>query len=380
MKILYIGSDSLMCGAGLSMIKLIEEEQNKGIDVIPVVRNGFSEKILEEKKIKHYVVNAQSWIVSKKYNHIKRLFTSLIKKGLNIKCYFQYKKIIKTEDPDIVHINSLTTYVGAKAAIDLKKKVVWHIRELIDEDLNAEFVNINKAKKIMKKAYAFIAISDCVEKKYSNIIQQKKIYKIYNGIDKDDFYCHNHCILNNDNIIITMAGRITKEKGQAMCLKSLANLLNSNEKIILQFAGTGSKEELKSLNNIIEEEKINKNQVAFLGYVKNMKKVWEDTDIAIVYSKFEAFGRVTIEAKMAGSLVVGFNSGGTSELIEDKIDGFLFNNSSELLDKVAYIVNNKTISQKIALTGQKQACEKFTSKINCEKIIKLFNDIIEEKI
>lgn len=379
MKVLYIGSDSQMCGAGLSMVKLIEEENKAGINVVPVVRKGFSQKLLSEKKIEHYVVNAQSWIVSRNYCWIKAKSIYVIKMILNIKCYFQYIKIIKKENPDIIHINAITTYVGAKAAIKMKKKVVWHIRELIEEDLNGTFFSHKKAYNLMKKAHRFIAISDCVENKYSKIVGKEKIVRIYNGIDENEFYSKNHDVFKNNKIFLTMAGRITKEKGQFLCLDALSKLLKKNSNVILQFAGTGENEELQRLYDFIEKEHINKNQVKFLGYIKNMNEVWKNTDIAIVYSKLEAFGRVTIEAKMAGAIVVGYNSGGTSELIDNGVNGFLFNNSNELLSSVEYILNNKEQAKKVALAGQIHACNNYTSNINCKKIIELFKSIIGDE-
>ena len=379
MKILYIGGDSKMCGAGLSMVKLIEEEINVGVEVVPVVKNGFTQKILENKNIKHYVVNVQSWVISKKYNWFRAKFIYYIKKIINIKCYFQYIKIIKKEKPDIVHINALTTHVGAKAAIKLKKRVVWHIRELIEEDLNGKFANYKYAHKLMKKANVFIAISNCVEEKFAKIVGKDKIVRIYNGVDIEKYYCEHHNIFSDNNITITMAGRITKEKGQALCLIALASLLNKNRNIVLQFAGTGSKEELQILNSIIKDEKINKDQIRFLGYVENMKEVWANTDIAIIYSKFEAFGRVTVEAKMAGCIVVGYNSGGTIELISNGIDGYLFDTKEALAKIISKVINNQEKSKHIAKTGQQQACKNYTSTINCDKVIELFDLVIRGK-
>ena len=43
-----------------------------------------------------------------------------------------------------------------------------------------------------------------------------------------------------------------------------------------------------------------------------------------------AYGRVTVEAMMNDCVVIGRNSGGTSELIEHEETGFLFDSNSEL--------------------------------------------------
>jgi len=165
MKVLYVGTDAQVCGASFSMVKLIEELDSRGVEVVPVVHRGNTDNLLTQKGRSHYIVNAWSWIVSNSYSRVKKTIVMLSKKALNIPCYFQYKAIIKKEKPDIVHLNALTSYSAAKAAIDSGIPIVWHIREMIEEDLNSSFWNQREAHSLMKKADCFIAISRCVEEK-----------------------------------------------------------------------------------------------------------------------------------------------------------------------------------------------------------------------
>ncbi len=379
MKVLYIGGDTLATGASFSMIKLIEEEEKLGIDVVPVVHKGNSEKLLSQKGRSHYIVNAWSWRVSLNAPWYKVLLIHLIKGILNIPCYFRYKKIIKVEKPDIVHINALTTYVGAMAAARSKKPLVWHIREMMEEDLNSQFWNKPQAYNLMKKADCFIAISKCVEKKYRAIVGDDHIRCIYNGVDKDLFYNKEHTILTKQQIVLTMAGRITEKKGQFQCLKSLAPLLQENPNIILQFAGTGSDADLEKIINIRNRSGLCDSQVQILGFVKEMNRLWASTDIAIVYSSFEAFGRVTVEAKMAGALVVGFDSGGTSELIEDGIDGYLFDdNKCNLYSTMNKLLSDKELSRTIAARGRELAAKTFTSENNAKQVVDLYKSVLQQ--
>lgn len=376
MKVLYVGSDALVCGASFSMVKLIEELDQLGVEVIPVVHHGNTERILNEKGRQHYVVDAYSWSLSLSYSKVKAFFIKLVKKSLNIPCFFKYVRIIREENPDIIHINALTTYTIALAALACHKPFVWHIREMMEEDLNSSFWNQKEAHKLMKKADRFIAISKCVEEKYKKIVGKQKIQCIYNGIDTACFLRTDHKILNNEKIVITMAGRITKSKGQFSCLQSLVGLLKANPQVILQFAGVGNDQEVQALHALCIEEGIAE-QVKFLGFVKDMENIWAETDIAVVYSKFEAFGRVTIEAKMAGALVVGYNSGGTTELINDRQDGYLFGNGHPTLDEVVEkVLKEPRKAQLIAETGRNSASSVFTSENNAKQIQQLYQDIL----
>lgn len=380
MKVLYIGSDSLACGASFSMAKLIEEEEKLGIQVIPVVRKGNTDRLLNERGKKHYVVNAWSWMVSKNASFYKIILYRFVKGILNIPCYFQYKKIICIEKPDIIHLNALTTYVGAQAAINAKKPLIWHIREMMEEDLDGCFWSKRQAYKLMKKASYFIAISKCVERKYKKIVGEYKIRCIYNGVDKSLFYNENHRILTSQKVVLTMAGRITKEKGQLICLESLVPLLKNNPNVILRFVGTGSNQDIKDIIELRKRCGLTEAQVQMLGFIKEMDRVWSETDIAIVYSQFEAFGRVTVEAKMSGALVVGFDSGGTSELIEDGVTGYLFDGKEKRLEDVIYsILEDKQRAQKIANNGRKSAVKIFTSENNAKQIYSLYQEVLQRE-
>lgn len=379
MKVLYIGGDAQATGASFSMAKLIEEEEKLGIEVVPVVHNGNTHRLLDERGKKHYVVNTWSWMVSNDAPWIKVLLFRIVKGTLNIPCYFQYKKIIHDENPDIVHVNALTTYTGSQAAIHTKKPLVWHIREMMEEDLNGRFWSKRQAYKLMKKADCFIAISKCVEKKYREIVGYNRIRCIYNGVDRDLFYRADHTIFTQKRIVLTMAGRITREKGQLQCLESLVPLLRANPNIVLCFAGNGNEEAVSELISVRDKNGLSDTQVQLLGFVKEMDQLWSKTDIAIIYSKFEAFGRVTVEAKMAGALVVGFDSGGTSELIEDGVDGYLFDGKNRTLcDAVKMSLSNMETSRKIAIKGRESASQIFTSENNAKQVYQLYREILKE--
>lgn len=378
MKVMLVGSHRIVCGAAFSMLKLDEELEKLGTDVVPVVCEGFADSELIKKQKKHYVVNSWTWIVSNTYSPLKAFYTQLIKKTLNFRNYWKFVKIIKKENPDIVHINVLTDYVAAKASIKCHKPFVWHIRELVEEDLNSHFWNKKKTFSLMQKANHLIAISKCVENKYREIVGSAKISCIYNGVDANKFFFPHHTILNGEKIVITMAGRIHQYKGQYQCLEELAPLLKQNPNVILQFAGVGDEDELQKIKKLMSSVGLSDGQVRLLGLVKDMPELWENTDIAIVYSKFEAFGRVTIEAKMAGSLVVGFNSGGTIELIENGKDGFLFGRGQpSLYSVVENVLSNKDNARQIAANGRESATDKFTSKHNAEQVVEIYKKVLK---
>lgn len=380
MKVLLFGAHPIVCGASFSMLKLMEELNSLGVDVVPVVRKGFLNSILEKKNINRYIVNQWSWLVSNDYSWFKELVIKRVKKFLNFFSLIRLVQIIKKENPDVVHVNVLTSYLPVVAALKCNKPIVWHIREMVEEDLNGHFWNKNDAYALMRKADYFVAISECVRSKYAKIVGENKIKCVYNGIDVEDFYRPKHQIFTEKKIRVTLAGRICKSKGQLPCLIELAPILKANTNIILQFAGVGNELEVQKIVECRNKLHLNENQVLLLGHVNKMADLWETTDIAIVYSKYEAFGRVTIEAKMAGALVLGYNSGGTIELIENGCDGFLFGNGLPSLNCVfEKVISNSNESSRIANLGRERAIAKFTSKKNAEQVLDIYKEVLDNR-
>ncbi len=84
--------------------------------------------------------------------------------------------------------------------------------------------------------------------------------------------------------------------------------------------------------------------------------------------KLEHFGMTVVEAMSAGCVPVVFNGGGHGEIIENGKDGYLWNETSNLVDITKQLANETAISFAISkqaqLSAKKFSYEKFKEKIN----------------
>jgi glycosyltransferase involved in cell wall biosynthesis len=64
--------------------------------------------------------------------------------------------------------------------------------------------------------------------------------------------------------------------------------------------------------------------VDFVPFTQNPFPHVAGADLALMCSRGEGFGRVTVEAMKLGKPVIGARSGGTVELIRDGWNGFLY--------------------------------------------------------
>lgn len=92
----------------------------------------------------------------------------------------------------------------------------------------------------------------------------------------------------------------------------------------------------------------------FEGFQTNVKSYMTKAKTLIVASPAEGFGRMTAEACFDGCLVIGKNSCGTKEILE-QTGGFLYNTQQELIAKMENVasISDEEYKEK-ALQAQKK--------------------------
>lgn len=373
MKIMMIGSDAGAYGSALSMCHLMKNFNKRGIDFVGILPSSILRAdIWNEFGVKIRFVNFYKWIYIPKgtvYNWAKWIYKIILNINAEIKVY----KIMKEENPDIIHINTAAIGTGAIAACLSRKKLVWHFREFVEEDLGARFHGKFFSKCLFRKADARIAVSNSVRKHYQMMIH-RECKCIYNGVNINKFY-YKHVLFHNEEIVVTVPGRLLKSKGQYEVIQTFIELDDMLGNYKMYILGDGEEEYTKLLTELIEKYHMN-DKVIMMGYVSNIHSYYRISDIVIINSAKEAFGRTTVEAMLSGCVVVGNDTGGTSELLNNG-NGFLFDHKSlTLKDVLLQIICDKNSAMITAQRGQKYAKEMFTDEKNASEIIALYKEIL----
>lgn len=92
--------------------------------------------------------------------------------------------------------------------------------------------------------------------------------------------------------------------------------------------------------------------------------------------KFEHFGITTVEAMAAGCIPVVINRGGQKEIINDKYNGFLFENREELKNITLDIIRGEADTEKIRKNAVK-SCRKFSNSNFKRNLISIVNDLLK---
>lgn len=382
-RVLFIASYSGTSGANhslVTLVKLLKEFFNVEPFVI-IPNSGPIEVMLEEDNISYKIVKFYPWVISKnRINHIENA-KWLLKKTINTLNEQRIKKILLEKNIELVHLNGSTISFGAKIGIENGIPVIWHIREFLEQDLNKEFWNKEESLKLLNRASSIITISNSVKNNLDKRIDLDYVTTIYNGIDTDKYEQLDSSLFVNKIITLTIAGRISPNKGQEEAIMAIKQLvLRGYKKILLQIVGSeGDDQYLSKLKNIVSENNLYE-YVSFIDYVKDIEKMWAGTDIALVCSDAEAFGRVTIEASLANCVVVASNTGASPELLEDKF-GYLYEkgNVTDLADKLQYILENTKKAIEIANFGKENAVKHFSAMENAENIYNLYSNVLISK-
>ena len=125
--------------------------------------------------------------------------------------------------------------------------------------------------------------------------------------------------------IILASGRLDAwhYKGFDILLKSWAKIAHNFPEWRLLICGAGSKASLDYLKSIVSSYSI-ESQVEFSGFCNNIEKVYRESEIFVLSSRYEAFGMVLIEAMSQGCACIACDyKGRQREIITNNLQGVL---------------------------------------------------------
>lgn len=363
-------------GASKCLIELSEKLILEGVGVLVLLpRRGELEDVLKKKGIKYIIAREThySWIEYSNESNtvIKRIFSKFI----NYLSILKVSRILKKEQINIVHVNAVTAYVAGASAVKCNIPLVWHIREFLDEDLHGHFVNQKYSVQLISKSKSIIAISNTVKEKWKKILGDS-IEVIYDGLPVEKYYINKKRQHNGINVLLY--GRVSPGKGQLFYVQAINNLKDKLPKgIHFSFAGfVEDKIYFEKITKYITEHSLEK-LCQYDQEISDIKNKLSMTDIVCVCSDQEGFGRVTVEAMLGKCIVLGANTGATTELIIDGENGFLYEkgNVQSFSEKLLYIIENITTIQNNIDNISVLAKQKFTIEKDVKKVIEIYNRV-----
>jgi len=288
------------------------------------------------------------------------------------------RALLKEVCPDIVHIQYI-----APGLLPIIAARLAGIKTVFATVHQPGRVHASKAKLLFKAAAklctVFFCNSKAVEESWfgdSQIFNSEKIDKkrkhftIYNGVDVDEIdrigkEAETERIRGSLNIknkkVIGVVGRLRSEKGQAVLLKAMVDVINAFPDTVLLVVGDGpDSQHLKAMAVDLGID----NHVLWLGQ-KNQQEVFElysVMDVVAVPSIFEGFGFTAAEAMAARVPVVATRVDGLCEVVADRVTGYLVNkeDSRDLALAIIALLSDSGMARRLGQNGNERTREKFS--------------------
>lgn len=280
---------------------------------------------------------------------------------------------------DVVYANSQKAFViGAIAARIAGRPCIWHLRDMLTADHFSKSTRRMAVFLANQLASGVIANSRATADAFVDAGgNPDKVKVVYNGFDISRFatdrsgevasFKEKFSIGNGP--VVSVFGRLARWKGQHVAIRALANVPNAQLLLVgaALFDEADYERELRSLVAELGLE----TRVRFCGFIDDVPLALAASDCVLHTSVApEPFGRVIVEAMLAGKPVVASAAGGVRELVEDQVNGLLFppGESDALAVAVQSLVKDPVMHSRIASTAKIWAQQHFPTTTMIENV------------
>lgn len=228
-----------------------------------------------------------------------------------------------SQEADLVHTNTLLTPEGSLAARRLDIPHVWHARELVGPGMPYRFwcESITLPRRVGAHSDVVVANSHVTAEHLGNFIPTSRILVVPNGISDSELET-----LGPPNAVPPVVGMVadlrSRTKGHQTFLEAAA-LVRDPEVTFVLF-GEDPTPGTDTYVDRLHAEVIRlglSGRFRFAGRSPDVATNMAMIDILVHPSPHESFGRIVIEAMLAGRPVVGVAAGGVGELVADHETG-----------------------------------------------------------
>ncbi len=335
-------------------------KQVERLDIIVFSHKGYRNYKISE-KVTSYPTNSASKF---------RYFSDALKIG---KCLFKDKRydLIVTQEPFLAGLVGviLKKKFGSKLLVhfhgDFWKNKNW----LKEHWVNYIFLLISKF--VVPKVDGIRVMSQGQKDKLVKVgIDKNKIRVISTPVDLQKYLNQELRIKSQESRIVLHVGRNDKVKDYSTLIKAFKIVSQKlpNAKFIQVGADSEIKKAIEDFGPI---------EVDILGKVssENLINIYNQSDVVVLSSTSESFGKVLVEANACGKPVVSTATTGAKEIIQDGYNGYLVSigDAEDLAEKILYLLNNPEDAKEMGKKGRKLVKEKFGN--NMERIINFWQEL-----
>lgn len=304
--------------------------------------------------------------------------------------FFNILKIIKSEKPDIIHVNSTKiSGLGAVAGRILGvKNIIFTVHGWAFNE-NRSFLS----KAIIKSLYLvmltlshnIIAVSKKITEQVTSWpFKKSKLKIVHNGISLPSFLSKTEArtelgkfvdtAFTDDMIIIGGIGELHPIKGQIYGIKAIQQIKKEKSNLNIKYIIIGSGE----IENELKKEILDRDlldTVYLTGYVKDGVNYLKAFDYYLFPSLSEGLPYAIVEAGFAELPVIASNVGGIPEVIENQKDGILIpsQDPDAIRNAIYTYIDNAALAQRMSTELHKKTTYRFGIQKMIDETVKVYN-------
>lgn len=369
-------------GAQLSLLELIDALTARDVEcrvVVPV--GGEVPSALAARAIPYLTHEYWSWARAAPPPGWERFLKTPL---VHLRCAVKLARLIRRWDCDVIVTNTITVCEGALAARLLRIPHLTYAREFGDRDhgLHFEWGPRASVRLLSWLSARVVFNSAALATHYRRQVPAERARVIYNAVSLPSAALAQGKPARPADLSPTfscvLVGWLTKGKGHEDAIRAIAALVHRGVPVRLKIVGGGGPPAYaQSLRELIAVLGV----AAHVEMVEHTPDPWSffrDADVALMCSRMEAFGRVTVEAMKLGTPVIGARSGGTPELIHDGFNGFLYSpgDPGELADKIELLTRDAQLTSQMG----ERACRLARDTFSLDRLGREFRDLLDEVI
>ena len=303
----------------------------------------------------------------------------------DFKAYKIIKHIIDTNKPDIVHTHaSIVARIAAKRA-KCKPKIIYTKHCDFEPSKIYSYSIIKKLFGSFTKRYADRIIATSMHSK-ENLIKQgissDIIVAIPNGTDGfkrlpiDNIKSTKAKYNIKEEKVIGYVARLVELKGHKTLFDAVKELKDTSD-IKCKCLVIGDGEYKEELEKYVAENGL-QNDVIFTGFIENVEEILNIVDVQVNCSYLsETTNLALLEGMSLGIPGVATNIGGTPDMIQDEINGFVvpIQDGSSMAKKLKLVLEDKELYNKMQENSTRIFNEKYTSEKFAKAIENVYDNV-----
>ncbi|GEN50384.1 glycosyltransferase [Alkalibacterium pelagium] len=266
------------------------------------------------------------------------------------------KKIIKLNNPDIVHCHSSKAgVVGRLAAKSSGVRKVFYTphaysfqNDSFSQSKKRLFITIERLLSRRSTTYTFnVSQQERSEAIRRKIDRENKFKVVYNGIPMvdlpDKYQLKTELGLTPDTYIIGNNGRLSYQKDPLRFLMIADKVISRNSNIHFVWAGDGPLND--ECREYIRAHQLEDN-VHLLGFRDDAELIVSAYDLFLITSRHEGLPYSLIEAMRASVPIIGFRDSGIDEIVTEE-NGVMVDGVEQAEAAILQYVENMTFSKDI---------------------------------